>query len=633
MSKDRLKEKIKELPQSPGVYIMKSQSSKIIYVGKAKNLRNRVRSYFSQSDLPLKTVYLVKNIHDFEYVLTKTEVEAFLLEAALIKKHRPKYNIRLKDDKAYPYICLSKQDEFPRLYLKRKVEKTGALYFGPFTSGLAVHSTIKFLNRSFLIRDCTDAVMSSRKRPCMTYQIGRCSAPCVGYIDQKKYAEDVESVRSFLAGRNRKLLISLEKKMKQAADEEKFETAAKLRDSIVSIKKILEKQSVVVPMSELDQDVLSYYSSDLGTVVEMLFIRGGVLIGNRKQFLKDVCLPENMSQIKKDDFDNVQEDPREFLVSFINQYYYDNIIPNEVILPIDLGLDLVKLLSAVLEERSSHKVKIVFASSDQNQKLIEMANKNALAHYDSIVSQNRKRDEALIEIQEKFNLKNIPKRIECFDISNFQGSETVASQVVYIDGQSSKDDYRRYKLNQDGQPNDFASMREVLSRRLKRTDWDLPDLIVVDGGKGQLSQAVEILKELQKNIPVVGLAKARTLGEFHEEDLKSTEERFYLPGRSNPVVFKSNSEAFKILVSLRDEAHRFAIQYHRKLRGKEMLSSELDQIPGLGEVRKKALLKAFESVDEIRHAELDELIKIDGINTKLAQEIVQALNAEKTKES
>ncbi len=611
----RLKEKVKNLPQLPGVYIMKTKGNKIIYIGKAKALKNRVRSYFSGSnDLSSKNIFLVKNVHDFDYLLTQTEVEAFLLEASLIKKHRPKYNIRLKDDKQYPYIALSMADEFPRLYLKRKVEKNGSLYFGPFTSGLAVHATIKFLNRTFMIRDCTDGFFKTRKRPCMTYQIGRCTAPCVGLINEGDYRTDISAAKIFLRGRNRKVVSELTKKMKRAASEEKFETAAKMRDSIESVEKILEKQAVINPSSEIDQDVIGFFGDEHGTMLETLHIRQGVMIGNRSHFLKDL------------DPNQPGEDIREWFTSFITQYYFDNIIPDEVLLTVDLGMDLAKLLQAVLKERSEHEVIVRFPTDEKGSKLIALANQNAKSRYEDQVSKTKKRALGLEEIKEKLGLPTIPRRIECYDISNIQGTESVASQVVFEEGLPAKDHYRRYKIKTVKGSNDFESMREVLTRRLQHDEWEEPDLIVVDGGKGQLGIAVEVLAQMKRNIPVVGLAKARSQGEFSDTEVSATEERFYLPGRANPVLFKPASDAFQVLVGIRDEAHRFAITYHRKLRDHTSLESELDFVVGLGEKRKKELLKRFNSVDDIKGATIDQIASLHGFNQILAERILLQLN-------
>jgi excinuclease ABC subunit C len=611
-----LRELVSEFPTQSGVYLMKNAHDKIIYVGKAKNLRNRVRSYFGAgNDHSPKTRVLVQNITHVEYILTKTEVEAFLLEASLIKKHRPKYNIRLRDDKAYPYIRMTWDNEFPRLYLSRKVKKDGSLYFGPYTSGGAVFGTIRFLNRTFKIRDCTDAIFRSRSRPCITHQIGRCTAPCVAYISSEDYRNEIEGALLFLKNKNKTVIKTINQRMKQAADEEKFEVAARLRDSMQAIKAILEKQSVINDTSEKDQDAIGFFGDDRGCLIETVHIRQGTVIGTRSHFISVL------------DVTDINSEPREWLVSFMNQYYEDNIIPDEVLLPVDIGLDLNKLMEAVLHERSGNKSVVRFATDEKGRALVEMANQNAQAHFDKYVSKSEEKLRGLDEIKEKFSLPARPSRIECYDISNFQGSETVASQVVFEDGVPSKDNYRRYKIKSVVGSNDFASMYEVLSRRFKHTEYEDPQLIVVDGGKGQLSQAVRILNEIgREDIPVVGLAKARTESDFQAAELTTSDERFFLPGRQNPVIFRSNSEALHILVGIRDEAHRFAITYHRKLRENTSIESELDFVVGLGEKRKKVLLTHFKGVQELKEADPDEIAKLKGFNRVLAERVLLQLN-------
>lgn len=594
---------------------MKSDIDKILYVGKAKNLRNRVRSYFHESLDHPKTVLLVKQIHNVEYIITKTEVEAFLLEASLIKKHKPKYNIRLKDDKSYPYIKLTWKEEFPRLYLARKVKKDGSLYFGPYTSGGAVHGTIRFLNRTFKIRDCTDAVFKSRKRPCLSYQIGRCTAPCVHYIDQLDYKNEVEGALLFLKGQNKKVLKGLKEKMMKMAEEEKFEVAARLRDSIDSIKGILEKQAVINDTVEKDQDVIGYFGDERGTVIQTLHIRQGRVLGTRSHYMQNLNTLDSL------------DEPREWMISFLNQYYDENIIPDELILPFDIGSDLTKLLQAVLKERSGHDSWVRIGTDFKSQSLIEMAHENAKVNFEKWVSKDEEKKLGLREIQDKLGLPKLPIRIECYDVSNFQGGANVASQVVFEDGVPASDHYRRYKIKKVLGQNDFASMQEVLSRRFQHTEYDDPDLIVIDGGKGQLAQAVKILEDIKRtDIPVVGLAKARTQSDFQGPEVKATEERFFLPGRSNPVIFKNNTEAYHILVGIRDEAHRFAINYHRKLRDSQSMESELDLVVGLGEKRKRELLEKFGSVEDIRTVMPEEIALLKGFNRVLAERILLQLN-------
>lgn len=620
---DEIKDKVREFPIQSGVYLMKSVVDKIIYIGKAKNLRNRVKSYFTDSkDHSPKTRLLVQNIHEVEYILTKTEVEAFLLEASLIKKHRPKYNIRLRDDKAYPYIRFSWADEFPRLYLARKVKKDGALYFGPYTSGLAVHGTIRFLNRTFKIRDCTDVVFKTRKRPCMTYQIGRCTAPCVSYISQQEYRDEVEGAKLFLKGQNKKVVKNITDKMKLAADEEKFEVAARLRDSVQAIKAILEKQAVINDTSERDQDAVGYFGDERGCLIETVHVRAGRVIGTRPHYLPHF------------DPNDLNEDPREWMVDFLNQYYEDNFIPDDVLLPVDIGNDLTKLMGEVLKERSGNATTVRFATDERGRNLVEMANENAKAHFLKYVSKSEEKLRGLEEIKTKFSLPELPRRIECYDISTFQGAETVASQVVFEEGVPAKEHYRRYKIKTVEGINDFASMYEVLSRRFKHKEYEDPQLIVIDGGKGQLSQAMKILGEIgRKDIPVVGLAKARTESDFQKQEVESTEERFFLPGRQNPVIFKHNAEALHILSGIRDEAHRFAITYHRKLREGTSLESELDYVVGLGEKRKKVLLTHFNSIDEIKMAPPEEIAQLKGFNRVLAERILIQLNESEEEET
>ncbi len=618
---DKIKDKVREFPTQSGVYLMKNAADKIIYVGKAKNLRNRVKSYFQESkDHSAKTKALVFHITEIEYLITKTEVEAFLLEASLIKKHRPKYNIRLKDDKSYPYIQLSWHDEFPRLYLSRKVKKDGSLYFGPYTSGGAVFGTIRFLNRLFKIRDCTDHFFRSRTRPCMTHQIGRCTAPCVKLITKDEYKSDVEGAKDFLKGRSKKLIKDLEKKMVFAAGEEKFEVAARMRDSLFAIKNIIAKQIVINDLTDKDQDVVSFFGDERGVLVETLHIRSGRVIGNRPHFLPNIN-PQS-----------VDEDPREWLASFLNQYYEDNFIPDDIVLSVDLGGDIIQLLGDVLKERSGQDVIVRFATDNKGQDLIEMATSNAKSHFEKYVSKDEEKKKGLDEVQRKLHLPARPNRIECFDISHFQGSETVASQVVFEEGVPAREHYRRYKIKTVTGVDDFASMYEVLKRRFLHEEYEEPQLIVVDGGKGQLSMAVKILQELNKmHIPVVGLAKARTKADFQAEEVTGTEERFYLPGRANPVVFKTNTDAYQILTGLRDEAHRFAITYHRKLREQTSLESELDYVVGLGEKRKKLLLQKFKTVDDIKQADVEEIASLKSFNRVLAERILLQLNESEEK--
>ncbi len=613
---EKFKARVKLFPEQPGVYLMKDISGKIIYIGKAKELRTRVRSYFTGSkDHSIKTQYLVNQIDNIDYMITHTEVEAFLLEASLIKKHRPRYNIRLKDDKSYPYIRCSLEVDFPRFYLSRRVKNDGAMYFGPYTSGLAVRDTIRFLNRIYQIRDCTDHFMKSRKRACMTHQIGRCTAPCVNYIAKEEYRENIQGALFFLKGRSKKVLHHLKKEMKKAAKEERFEAAARLRDSISAVEVIWKKQFIVNSHVDTDQDVIAYHGDHRGTLIETLHVRSGRVTGNRSYFFPKL-------NVQAED-----EDPREWLTSFINQYYSENVIPDEIIISVDLGEDLYKLLGQVLKMRQGkeRESQFIYVHREEHVQLLELAQSNAVSHFEDQVSKQEDLVQALKIIQTQFKLPALPQRMECFDISNFQGDESVASQVVFVGGVPQKDEYRRYKIKTVQGVNDYASMKEVLGRRFLHTEYDDPQLVLVDGGRGQLNKAVEILKELGRSeIPVVGIAKARTERNFQKEEVVESEERFFLPQRQNPVTF-SRGGALHILVQMRDEAHRFAITYHRNLRGKNLLSSELDKVKGLGEVRKKALLQKFGSVEKLKNASAEEISKVQGFSMNLVEKILKQL--------
>lgn len=614
---ERLRSKVREFPSLPGVYIMKNKVEKIIYVGKAKSLRNRVRSYLAEKIDHPKTVFLVSHLENIEYILTKTEVEAFLLEASLIKKHKPRYNIRLKDDKNYPYIKLSMADDFPRLYLARKVKQDGGLYFGPYTSSYSVRETIRFLNRSFQIRDCNDHFMRSRKRPCLTHEIGRCTAPCVGKITREEYRYELQGAVQFLKGEDQMVVGKLETRMFDEAELERFESAARLRDSIKALKNILDRQTVINQgqLSYGDQDIFGFYGDERGTVILSLHLRRGRLIGQRFNFFP-------LLDVRCED-----EDPKDWMSSYLNQYYEENFIPDEIVLPFDLGVEMNNLIQNVLEERGKPQARVYFGTSHEAQKVLSMAEQKAKECFETHVTKSQDKLTGLQMIQDKLRLPQLPTRIECFDISNFQGQESVASQVVFEDGVPSKENYRRYKIKTVEGPNDFASMKEVLTRRFKHDEWEEPQLLVVDGGKGQLRMAVEVLKELQKShIPVVGLAKARAQGEFSDQEVGYTEERFFLPGRSNPILFKNNTEAFRILVSIRDEAHRFAITFHRQLREKSSLQSVLDEIPGVSPQMKKDLLTQYETIDRLRELSLEELKEVKGVSARVAQRLFDELH-------
>ncbi len=562
---DTLKILAKTFPKSPGVYLMKNHAEVVIYVGKAKNLKNRVSSYFTGiKNLPSKVKHLVKKIVHIDYMVTETEVEAFLLEASLIKKYRPRYNIRLKDDKAYPYIKYTKNETYPRLLMSRKVKNDGALYFGPYISGYHVREMIQFLNQTYKVRDCSNGFMKIRKRPCLTHEIDACEAPCVDLVSKKKYTSTTLKAVKFLEGEDPKIQKLIEKKMLKAASQEDFETAAILRDRLTSIEHLMEKQIVVGSTKDADRDVLVVVEDEDSLLLEFLFYRAGRVTGFKNHFLTH-------RQRGVED-----HDLRAWLVSFLNQYYMDQMIPKRICLPMDLGPELTALLKNVLEARLEAPVWVSAEKDQVDLKLYELCEKNALKHLSDQKNKQSQKDQGLMDIKNKLNLPDLPSRIECYDISHFQGEETVGSQVVFQEGWPSRADYRRYIIRTVKNIDDYESMREVLKRRFAHTEYNDPQMILIDGGKGQLKRALKALSEMgRSDIPVVGIAKARTQGPFSDTEVHGTQERFYLPNQLNPITFPANSEAFRILTSLRDEAHRFAITLHRKRRDEaRFLSSD-----------------------------------------------------------
>ncbi len=602
-----LKEKSLKLPLVSGVYFMKSDN-KILYIGKAKNIKNRVQSYFSSSSL--KTSFLLKNTKDIDYIITSNEAEALLLEARLIKKHQPRYNIRLKDDKAYPYIKASLNHSFPRFELARKVQrKKGHMYYGPYSSSALVRDLIALISQVFYIRDCKDAFMKNRVRPCLTYQIGRCKAPCVDLVSKDKYHEDFQKAQALLKGQNKKILKELERKMNEASEEKKYEVAAHFRDQIRAIHSLWEKQSVVrIKDESKDIDVFGFYEDQRGFLVELLYVRGGGVSGHRCYFFSSTR--------------NRIDDKEEFFVSFLTQYYTDNLIPQEIYLPLSLNTSIQKTLEEVLSSLKQSRVCI--SELPQHNELMKTCFENAKNHFDKKVSLYETQQKALLEIQRKLHLDKIPFRMECYDISHLQGNQTVASCIVFEDGDPKKQDYRKYKLKTKG-GDDYASMREVFERRFSKESAG-PDLILVDGGKGQLSVAIEVLRELEKShLPIVAVAKQRTEKAFQKQEISQSEERFFLPNRKNPVLFKTSSLSFRILVQLRDEAHRFALSFHRNLRKKNYSMSVLDSVKGLGPKKRRVLLEKFGSIELLKKASKEELLKVPSLNQKIAHDIYELL--------
>ena len=550
-----LKNKIKSFPTSCGVYLMKDIKGQIIYAGKALNLKTRVLSYFS-NDKSFKNIFLVPRVHHIEYLLTDTEVEAYLLEASLVKKHKPRYNIRLKDDKAYPYIRCSVEDDFPRFYLERKLKHKNSVYFGPYTTAGFARQMIQFLNTRFKIRDCSNHFMKSRKKPCLTYHIGHCPlAPCVNNIRKQTYLKKIHHAIAFLKGTGKNVLKDMEKEMKALSRKEHFESAARLRDSIKAIKFCRAKQSVVSRQKK-NMDVIAFYKSKNAILFQTLHIRAGAVTGQRFYYEPHV---NHLS----DGF-----------CSFIIQYYMDNLLPEIILLSVKQIKGLpVFTLEKTLSQIQNRPVVVRAHRGLIEKKLINMTLKNAQSKFQEQYSKKQSLRDGLIEIQKKLYLKKLPLRMECFDVSHFQGQNQVASQAVFEEGAPKKEDYRRYKIKTVTQgADDFSAIKEALDRRFRHKEYPDPGLLVVDGGKGQLNKALLALKEAGKgHVPVTAIAKARVKSDFTSKQVISGRERCFLPGRKNAVLFSSSSEALHILTHLRDEAHRFAISYHRRLSQKSLL--------------------------------------------------------------
>ncbi|WP_294149365.1 excinuclease ABC subunit UvrC [uncultured Selenomonas sp.] len=589
-----VREKLKLLPDNPGVYIMKDAAGKIIYVGKAVVLKNRVRQYFqSQRNHTPKVRAMVARVADFEFIMTASEVEALILECNLIKKHRPRYNISLKDDKSYPYVKVTLQDDFPRVFLTHHIRKDGARYFGPYTNVTAVHESLKLLRRLFPLRNCK----TLQDRPCLEYHIKRCLAPCAGKISKEEYGAMIRSVLMFLEGRTVDVEKELEYRMKKAAEAYHFELAARLRDQLAAVKKVAEKQNIVTGAG--DQDAIGMARSEIGVCVQVFFIRSGKMIG-REHFLL---------QGSEDESDEA------LLAAFLQQYYHRaTFIPREILLPMDLAE--VSLLETWLAEKKGAKVQLLVPQRGTKHDIVAMAASNAEKFLSDEAARIRQANAqtlgAVEELGRYLGLKNPPNRMECFDISHIQGSETVASMVVFEGGLPKKSDYRRFKINStEGKPDDFLSMREVTQRRYgDLPESELPDLIVIDGGKGQLSSALEIIRGAgHKDVPVVGLAKQFEL--------------VFREGESDPVVLPRHSQALYLIERIRDEAHRFAITYHRNLRGKRNLVSVLDHIVGIGPARRKSLWSTFGTIAKIKAASVDELAQAPGMNRPAAEAVYQ----------
>ena len=612
-----IQEELKKLPQKPGVYIMHDADDTIIYVGKAISLRNRVRQYFRPShDEGIRKDRMVKQIARFEYIITDSELEALILECNLIKEHRPKYNTMLRDDKSYPYIRVTLGEAFPRVLFSRQMKKDKSRYFGPYTSAGAVKDTIELLRKIYQLRTCNRTLPrdTGKDRPCLNYHIHQCMAPCQGYISQEEYRKRIDKAIEFLNGNYQPVLKELEEKMQQASENLEFEKAIEYRELLNSVKQVAQKQKITNSDGE-DKDVIAIASDREDAVVQVFFVRDGKLIG-RDHFHVRVGSDDTKSQV---------------LAEFIKQFYAGTpFIPKEIMLPEEI--EEADVISQWLTEKRGQKVYIRVPKKGSKEKLVELAAKNAAM----VLSQDKekiKREEgrtigALKEIAGLLEMEHL-SRIEAFDISNINGFETVGSMIVYEKGKPKRSDYRKFKLKTITGPDDYGSMYEVLTRRFthgmreraERKEQNLeqeygsftkfPDLIMMDGGKGQVNVALKVLDELKLNIPVCGMVK---------DDNHRTRGLYY---NNQEIPIEKSSEGFKLITRVQDEAHRFAIEYHRSLRSKEQVHSVLDDIPGIGPARRKALMRRFLSLDAIREADIETLAQVDAMNEQSARAVYE----------
>ncbi len=614
---EKLQGILNTLPAKPGCYLMKSVEGKIIYVGKAISLKNRVRSYFhAETGHDAKTRRLVRDITDLEWIVVGSELEALILEMNLIKKHRPKYNVRLKDDKRYPYIKVHWNEPFPKVTVTRQMTEDGARYFGPYTSAWAVYQTLDVLRRIFPYLTCDRDITGLDKRACLYYDIKLCNAPCIGAVDQAGYRQMISDLMSFLSGHSEGIVTRLEIEMQKASEEMRFEKAAALRDQLQAVQSIVERQKIVFATDYKDSDVLAMARADGEACVQIFFIRGGKLIG-REYFIlegtEDTADTEVMSE-------------------FVKQFYTEAAtIPQQLMLPQEI--EEAKIIGQWLRsKRGGEKVELLVPKEGQPHELVQMAAENATETLQALRTQwqadTHKQEQALTELQNALNLPFPPNRIECYDVSHTQGVATVGAMVVFEQGVPAKSLYRKFNIDSTsiGAPDDFASMEEMLIRRFRRWQGSqeteaapgskpeasfsfLPDLMIIDGGKGQLGRVVKVLEqfELFGKVPVVGLAKQ--------------EEEIFFPHRSNALMLPRHSQALYLVQRIRDEAHRYGITAHRARRSKLGLASQLDSLPGIGPTRRKALLKHFGSMDKIREATIEELAAVKGMNKNAAESV------------
>ena len=593
-----IQEHLKQLPAEPGVYLMKDKFDNIIYVGKAKILKNRVRQYFQSSkNHSSKVKSMVKNIDKFEYIITDSELEALILECNLIKKYKPKYNVLLRDDKTYPYIKVTTNEDFPRVLKVRKVIKDKAKYFGPYTNTTAVNDTLDIIKNIYPIRTCNidiERAIKTNMRPCLNLHIKRCVGPCTGNVTKEEYNKMIEEIILFLSGKEEKLIDILKEKMNKCAMDFNFEEAAIYRDKIKSLEDMMEKQKIDTSTSDLNQDVIAMARAHDEACVQVFFVRNGKIVG-REHFI----------------LEGVMDSTRESILgSFVKQFYMEQeYVPKEIIIEDEIEDSFI--LSEWLSSKKGQKVTIRVPQKGEKKSLIEMVRKNAIEYLEKFSDMNKRKYEksrgALEELKQILNLDNIPKRIESFDISNIQGVDSIGSMVVFTNGKKDKKEYRRYKIKTVIGPNDYDSMAEIVERRLKYGDF--PDLMLLDGGKGQVSAVKKVLNKYNVEIPLWGMYKDdkhRTKGLISQE---------------KEIELDRTSNLYRFVASIQEEVHNYAISYHRSLRNKSLTKSELDDIQGIGEKRKKALLNHFKDIEAIKKATFEELLEVEGMNKTSSESV------------
>lgn len=598
-----IQEQLKKLPAEPGVYLMKNENDKIIYAGKAISLKNRVRQYFQSSkNHTSKVKSMVKNIAKFEYIITDSELEALILECNLIKQYRPKYNVLLRDDKTYPYIKVTVNEDYPRVLKVRKVLKDKAKYFGPYTNITAVNDTLEIIRNTYPIRTCNidiEKAIANKVRPCLNKHIKKCIGPCTGEVSKEEYNKMIEEVILFLSGKEERLIEILKEKMNKCAMDFNFEDAAIYRDKIKSLEDMVQKQKIDSGTSDLNQDIIAMARAHDEACVQVFFIRNGKIVG-REHFILEGVMDSSRKSI---------------LSSFVKQFYISqDYIPKEIIIEDEIEDSFV--LEEWLTDKKGQKVNIKVPQKGDKKNLIEMVRKNAIEYLEKFSNLNKLKYQksigALEELKNILGLKDTPKRIESFDISNIQGVDSIGSMVVFTDGKKDKKEYRRYKIKTVEGPNDYDSMAEIVERRIKYENF--PDLILLDGGKGQVSAVKKVLDRYGVNIPLWGMYKDdkhRTKGLISQE---------------KEIELDKTSNLYRFVASIQEEVHNYAISYHRSLRNKSLTKSVLDDIQGIGEKRKKALLSHFKSIEEIKVASFEDLLEVEGMNKSSAESVFKFFN-------